>query len=179
MDDLISGKTPTFRLRHRYASNPAWESPSTQLPLLLLRVMEGGRMCREEVSFLQADCWMERRRNRQMTMAGRLGPECRLRESCTLLHVGSGRYAKCTELRPSQRIWQGDPFTHPHPSPASRSLLSSSSLRWHPTRRWWLDAEWRQVWERYLHHYHFCIFFCGSLIIYAVVLGNSTTEDLI
>lgn len=35
---------------------PARESPSTQLPLLLLRVMEGGRMRREEVRFLQADC---------------------------------------------------------------------------------------------------------------------------
>ncbi|KAI9546853.1 hypothetical protein NQZ68_022798 [Dissostichus eleginoides] len=68
--------------------------------------MEGRRMWREEVSFLQADCWMERLRDGQMTMAG--GPECRLRETQSPLRVGSGRYAKCTtELRPSQRIWQG------------------------------------------------------------------------
>lgn len=58
-------------------------------------------------------------RDGQMTMAGRPGPECRPRETYTLLGVGSGCYTKCTEQRPSQRIWQGDPFTHPHPSPAS------------------------------------------------------------
>lgn len=130
--DLISGKTPTFRNRHRYSPDTAWESPSTQLPLLLLGVMEGGRMWREEVSFLQADCWMERLRDGQMTMAGRPGPECRLRETYTLLRVGSGRYAKCTELRPSQRIWQGDPFTDPPPSiscqPPPSSLLPASPL---------------------------------------------------
>ncbi|TNN73891.1 hypothetical protein EYF80_015908 [Liparis tanakae] len=93
--------------------------------------MEGGRMWREEVSFLQADCWMERLRDGQMTMAGRPGPECRLREARASLRVGSGRYAKCTELRPSQRIWQGDPFSHPHPSPASRS--PSPSVLPHPS----------------------------------------------
>eukprot|EP00064_Thunnus_orientalis_P001234 superscaffoldBa00000082_g1236 len=87
-------------------------------------------MRREEVSFLQADCWMERLRDGQMTMARRPGPECRLRETYTLLRVGSGRYAKCTEQRSSQRIWQGDPFTHPpsisfQPLP---SLLFLSSL---------------------------------------------------
>ncbi|KAI4807437.1 hypothetical protein KUCAC02_027244 [Chaenocephalus aceratus] len=53
--------------------------------------MEGRRMWREEVSILQADCWMERLRDGQMTMAG--GPECRLRETQSPLRVGSGRYA--------------------------------------------------------------------------------------
>lgn len=105
--------------------------PSAQLPLLLLGVMEGGRMRREEVSFLQADCWMKRLRDGQMTMAGRPGPECRPRETCTRLHVGSSHHAKCTERRPARRIWQGDPFTHP-PSiscqPLPFSLLPDSAL---------------------------------------------------
>lgn len=127
--------------------------------------MVGGRMWREEVSFLQADCWMERLRDRQMTMAERPGPECRLRETYTLLRVGSGCYAKCTEQRPSQRIWQGDPFTHPptppiHLLPAAPLFLSSLTpnqevMRWH--------RGWRQVSGCYLYHYCFCIFFivCG------------------
>lgn len=88
-------------------------------------------MWTEEVSFLQADCWMERVRDGQMTMVGRPGPECRLRETYTLLRVGSSRYTKCTEQSPSQRIWQGDPFTHP-PSiscqPLPFSLLPLSTL---------------------------------------------------
>lgn len=135
---LISGKTLTLRLRHRYSLDPAWESPSTRHLPLLLEVMEGGRMQKEEVSFLQADFWMERLRDGQMTMAGRPGPECRPREIDTLLGVGSSFYAKCTEQRPSQRIWQGDPFTHPpsiscQPAPLLRlshfTPLCSSSLR--------------------------------------------------
>lgn len=81
-------------------------------------------MRREEVSFLQADCEMERLRDGQMTMAGRPGPESRLGETYTLLRVGSGCYAKCTELRPSQQIWQGDPFMEcPHPPPPFQSIL--------------------------------------------------------
>lgn len=41
-------------------------------------------MWRQEVSFLQADCWMERLRDGQMTMAERPEPESRLRETYTL-----------------------------------------------------------------------------------------------
>lgn len=139
------------------------ESPSTQLPLLLLGVMEGGRMWREEVSFLQADCEMERLRDGQMTMAGRPGPESRLGEPCTLLRVGSGCYAKCTELRPSQQIWQGDPFIE-LPPPFNPS--SSSSFPPHPSQLFLPSLtpnqevmSWcrgcRKVWGCYLHHYHF------------------------
>lgn len=91
-------------------------------------------MRREEVSFLQADCWMERLRDGQMTIAGRPGPECRLRETYTPHSTTcwlQPLYAKCTERRPSQRIWQGDPFTHPPPSiscqPLPFSLLASTS----------------------------------------------------
>lgn len=43
IDNLISGKTAKFRLRHRYSPDPAWESPSAQLPLLFLGVMVGGK----------------------------------------------------------------------------------------------------------------------------------------
>lgn len=53
IDFLISGKMQTLRIRHRYSLDPAWEFPPTHL-LLLLGVMEGGRMQKEEVSFLQA-----------------------------------------------------------------------------------------------------------------------------
>lgn len=91
-------------------------------------------MWKEEVSFLQADCWMERLRDGQTTIGGRPGPECRLGETHTPLRVGSGRAAKCTQKRPSQRIWQGDPFTHPStpihllPARSPFSLHPSSNL---------------------------------------------------
>lgn len=124
---LIGGRTRDLDTDIRLTF--PWESPSTRLPSLLPGVMEGGRMWKEEVSFLQADCWMERLRDGQMTIGGRRGPECRLGETRTLLLVGSGRGAKCTQKRPSQRIWQGDPFTHPSPAPLSPFIpLQTSPL---------------------------------------------------
>lgn len=136
---------PPLKLWQWYSLDLCWESPSTRLPSPLLGVMEGGRMWREEVGFLQADCWMERLRDGQMTMAGSPRPECRLRQTCTRRCVGSGCCAKCTERRLSQRIWQGDPFILPHPAPfipaSSFPLHSFSSPYWHQSGRWWVESE--------------------------------------
>lgn len=56
--------------------------------------------------------------------------------------------AKCTEPRPSQQIWQGDPFTE---TPAVLFLPSLTPnqevMSWH--------RGCRQVWDSYLHHYQF------------------------
>lgn len=132
---------------------------------------------------------MERLRDGQMTMAGRPGPESRLRETYTLLRVGSGCYAKCTELRPSQQIWQGDPLhrhppppplSHPSPSPSFPShpfLLFLPSLTPNQEVMSW-HRECRQVWECYLHHYHFVSsFFLWQSNYVCSFLGNSTTSS--
>lgn len=110
-------------------------------PSLLLGVMEGGRMRREEVSFLQAHCEMERLRDGQMTMAGRPGPESRLGgrpTPCYVLAPAAALSAPSRGLRRRVFFWQGDPLGGPlfpstfHPLlpvlPASPPL-SSSSLR--------------------------------------------------
>lgn len=91
-------------------------------------------MRREEVSFLRAHCEMERLRDGQMTMAGRPGPESRLGgETYTLLCLGSGCCAKCTEPRPSppciflaRRSSSWPPCSPPH------FILFSPSFPPHP-----------------------------------------------
>lgn len=70
--------------------------------------------------------------------------------------VASGSLAPCYVLAPAAalsaprgRLHSGFgkviPFTHTSPI---HLLPASSSLRWHPGGRWWVDAEgWRKVWE--------------------------------
>lgn len=137
-------------------------------------------MWTEEVGFLQADCWMERVRDGQMTMVQSPGPECRLRETYTLLRVGSSRYTKCTQQRPLQRIWQGDPFTLP-PSiscqPLPFSLLPLAPLSPLPP---FVDNKpgGDELTQRVktslgaLSFLNFSIFFCDGLIMYAVYLSK-------
>lgn len=75
-------------------------------------------MRREEVSFLQAHCEMERLRDGQMTMAGRPGPESRLGAGgrptpCYVLAPAAALSAPSRGLRRRVFFWQGDPLRGP------------------------------------------------------------------
>lgn len=150
-------------------------------------------MWREEVSFLQADCWMERLRDGQMTMAWRPGPECRLRETYTLLHVGSSHYTLSAQ---SRGLHSGFGKVIPSPTPPQSiscqplpfSLLPSPTSPLSPLPPF-VDTqpggdELTQRVKTSLGALStplppFCLFFRGDQIMYAVSLGSSSTEKLL
>lgn len=113
------------------------------------------------------------------------------------LRVASGRPTPCYVLAPAATLsapsWglhsrfgkvipfidTPPPLPHPSPSPSFPShpfLLFLPSLTPNQEVMSW-HRECRQVWECYLHHYHFVSFFLWQSNYVCSFLGNSTTSS--